>query len=92
MPFVKNVERRIREIEGFNVIIRGDDGHDVRADRQGIRQYDYTRGAKNVMTVQAWKLIRFQPSYPGFRVDVLDNGGHSVAGNTKLGTVRHQYL
>jgi len=91
MPLVKNVERKVRQVEGFDVIVRGEDGHDVRADRRGIPQYSYTRRAKDDMTVQAWKHQRFWPSYPGFLVDVLDYAGQPVAGNTKLRTVRFDY-
>lgn len=92
MPLVKNVEKRIWDIEGFDIILRGSDGHDVRGDRRGLPQYPYDRAAKNDMTVEAWKATRFRPTYPGFDVDVVNADGQSVPGNTKLATVRDTYL
>jgi hypothetical protein len=93
MPLVKNVEKRIQGVEGFAVVIRGSDGHDVRGDRQGLRQYpSYDRAAKNDMTVEAWKATRFRPNYPGLDVDVINADGQPVPGNTKLATVRATYI
>jgi len=66
-------------------------GSDVRGDRMGLPQYSYHRAAENDITVETWKGTRFRPSYPGFEVDVADARGHSVPGNTKLGTVRESY-
>jgi len=74
MPPVKNVEKKIWDIEGFDVVLRGSDGHDVRGDRRGLPQYPYDRAAKNDMTVEAWKARRFRPTYPGFDVDVVGEG------------------
>jgi hypothetical protein len=91
MPLVKNVEKRIWDLEGFDVVIRGSDGHNVRGDRRGLPQYPYDRAAKNEITVEAWKATRFRPTYPGFDVDVLNAASETVAGNTKLATVRDTY-
>lgn len=91
MALVKNVERRIRDVEGFAVIVRHADGRDMRGDRTGIPMYDFARMAKNSMTVSAWKEQRFLPKYPGFDVDVLDAFGNVMAGNTLLSTVRGSY-
>jgi hypothetical protein len=91
MAKVKNVEKRIWDIEGFAVIIKYN-GRDVRSDYSGLPQYTvYERMAKNDITVAAWKENRFYPSYPGFEVDVLDGDGNVCQGNTKLGTVRDSY-
>jgi hypothetical protein len=42
------------------------------------------------MTVADWKRTRFQPNYPGFDVEVLDDRGRPVLGNTKLATLRER--
>jgi hypothetical protein len=93
MPLVKNVEKRIWDIEQFDVIIRHADGRDMRGDRTGIPQYPpYERMAKNSMTVSDWRAQRFHPNFPGFEIDVLDGAGETVPGNTHLSTVRDSYL
>ncbi len=92
MPKVKNVEKRIWDTEGFGVIIRHADGRDMRGDKNDLPQYNkFERMAKNDMTVSDWKASRFAGIYPGLDIDVLDGDGNSVAGNTKLGTVRDSY-
>jgi hypothetical protein len=91
MPSIKTVERRISNIEGFNVTIRHH-GHDVRSDCGMPRQYiDFDKAASQAFTVARWKHNRFRPSFPGFDVDVLDAFGNVVPGNTKLRTVRDTY-
>jgi hypothetical protein len=92
MAKVRNVEKRIWDLEGFAVRILHLGGRDVRGDRSGLPQYPFQYPAKNDMTVEAWKENRFHPTYPGFEVDVEDAYGHSVHGNTKLGTLRDTYL
>jgi len=93
MPIVKNVEKRIWEVEQFDVAIKHADGRDMRGDRAGIPQYPpFERMAKNGLTVAAWRDKRFRPTYPGFEVDVLDGTGEPVAGLTLLSTVRDSYL
>jgi hypothetical protein len=92
MPKVKNVEKRIWDIESFAVIIRHGDGRDMRGDKNALPQYDkFTRMAKNDMTVTDWKTRRFFSIYPGLLVDVLDGDGNAAQGNTRLGTVRDSY-
>ena len=91
MSKVKNVEKRMWDVEGFAVRILHLDGTDVRGDRMGLPQYSYQRAAENDITVETWKATRFRPSYPGFEVDVVDGDGNSVQGNTKLRTVRETY-
>jgi hypothetical protein len=88
MAKVKNVEKRIWDIEGFAVIIKFN-GRDVRSDYTGLPQYPaYERMARNDMTVAAWKETRFYPAYPGYDIDVLDGDGNACQGNTKMGSVR----
>jgi hypothetical protein len=47
---------------------------------------------KNRSNVTDWKRRRFQPTYPGFEVDVISEAGYRVHGGTLLGTVRDGYL
>jgi len=90
MPKVKSVEKKIWDIEGFNVaFLQGD--RDVRGDRQGLPQYPYVNGARNDWTVSQWKERRFDSNYPGFEVAVFDGDGNQVHGGTKLGTLRDTY-
>jgi hypothetical protein len=87
MPKVKNVEKRIWDIEGFAVVIKFN-GKDVRSDCNGLPHYTkYERCVKNDMTVSEWKALRFNPIFPGYEVDVLDGNGLVCPGNTKLGTI-----
>jgi hypothetical protein len=91
MAKVKNVEKRIWDLEGFAVQFLHLGGRDVRSDRTGLPQYPYKIPATDDMTVEHWKTIRFRRVYPGFEVDVLDAYGHTVHGNTKLVTLRNSY-
>jgi hypothetical protein len=91
MALVKNVEKRIWDVEGFDVIIKHATGGNMRGDRTGIPMYDYSRMAAGTTTVSAWKEQRFHPKYPGFDVDVLDGSSSPAAGNTLLSTVRDSY-
>ena len=92
MAKVKSVEKRIWDIEGFDVRILHPDGRDVRGDMEGLPPYSrYERAAKNEMTVAEWKEKRFKSIYAGFDVDVVDGHGESVHGATKLGNVRDSY-
>ncbi len=92
MAKVKNVEKRIWDTEGFDIIIRHADGRDMRGDRDGLPQYDFERAAKNNMTVSEWITQRFSRQYSGYNVDVLDGTGDAVQGNMLLGTVRDTYV
>ena len=91
MALVKNVEKHIWDIEGFDVSIRHGDGRDMRADRTGIPMYGFFRMAKDTMTVFTWKQQRFYPKYPGLEVDVLQGDNQSAPGNTLLSSVRDSY-
>lgn len=85
---VKNVEKRIWDLEGFEVVIRNENGRDVPGHRSDFPTYDYSYQAKHNMTVADWKKKRFKSTYVGFEVDVLDANGETVPGQTKLSTVR----
>ena len=91
MALAKNVEKRIWDVEQFDVNIKHGDGRDMRGDREGIPMYDYDRMTKNSMTVAEWKAQRFQRNYPGLEVDVLSGTGETVPGNTLLANVRDSY-
>ena len=91
MPLVKNVEKRIWDIEQFAVVIRHADGKDMRGDKTGIPMYAFDRMAKNSITMAAWKEQRFKASYPGLDVDVLDGLNNVAPGNTLLSSVRDSY-
>ena len=92
MPLVKNVEKRIWDIEQFDVIIKHADGRDMRGDKTGLPQYPgYEKMAKNAWSVAEWKASRFSPTFPGLEVEVLDGIGQPAPGNTHLSTVRDSY-
>lgn len=90
MPKVKNVEKRIYDVEGFQVIIKKD-GKDVRGDSSLPSQYKAERMSKNSFSVKDWK-DKFQKQYAGYSVDVLKANGDKASGQTKLSTVRDTYL
>jgi hypothetical protein len=92
MALVKNLEKRIWDIEGFGVVIKHADGRDMRGDKAGIPQYRFERMARRDMTVSAWREQRFRSAYIGYDVDVLDGTGHAVPGNTLLESVRKSYV
>lgn len=96
MPTVKNVQRQIRRLKGFDVrfIYEGPGpraNRDVLDDRGGIPGYEYSRRSANC-TVAVWIDRRFKTSFPGFAVEVLDASGHVVNTRTHLDTVRSTYL
>src|SRR5690242_10756992 len=91
LPQVDRVERMIERVEGFAVRILWPSLRNVRSDKEGVPSYAFERAAKDDFTVAAWKEQRFNSSYPGYKVEVLDGQGRVAAGNTKLGTVRQTY-
>ncbi|HMC43439.1 MAG TPA: hypothetical protein VKI20_10560 [Acidimicrobiales bacterium] len=92
MSRIKNVEKRIWDVEGFAVRILWPDGRDVRGDKAGMPMYPYDRAAKNSTNVATWREQRFHRAFPGFDVEVLDADGEPVHGNTLLSSVRDTYL
>ena len=90
MAKIKAVEKRMLDIEGFDVQFC-QNGKDVRSDRTGIPQYPYERAAKDEITVSDWRGTRFFPNYPGFTVEVLDGDGNFAHGGMKLGNLRDPY-
>lgn len=90
MPKVSIVEKRIFEIEGFQVDIVKD-GKNVRGDMQLPKQYEAERMTRNSMTVGDWK-NKFQSQFPGYDTIVYKNDGSIANGQTKLAKVRDTYL
>jgi hypothetical protein len=90
MPKVKNVEKKIWEIEGFDVAFK-QANKNTHGNKTGVPQYGYSKAVKNDMTVAEWKEKRFGKNYPGFDVDIFDGDGDVVTGQTKIGTLRDTY-
>jgi hypothetical protein len=88
---VKALERKIANLEGFEITIRHLDGKDVNSLKEGMPTYPYSNAARNDFTVGQWREQRFQANYPGFKVGVFLSDGVEAPGNTKLGTVRDTY-
>ncbi|MNW27556.1 hypothetical protein D3C74_43540 [compost metagenome] len=91
MPKVKNVEKRIWDIEGFDVTFKNN-GRDLRGDKGGITQYPHERRSWDSWSVSDWKKKKFSQAYPGYDVEVLNGDGEPVTGQTKLSTVRESYI
>ena len=92
MPLVKNVEKKIWDIEGFDVTIKTPDGANVRGDKSNFPQYNYNIISKSDWTVSEWKEKRFKKLYLGYDVDVLKVDGSVAAGQSRLGTIRDTYI
>lgn len=90
MPKVKNVEKRIYDVEGFQVVIKKE-GKDVRGDASLPTQYQAAKMSKNSFSVKNWQ-DKFQRQYPGYSADVLKANGNKATGQTCLSTVRDTYL
>ena len=91
MAKVKNVEKRIWDIEGFDVVIKSN-GKDLRGDKQGLKQFEGERASRNSWTVAEWKQKKFRLQYPGLDVDILDGEGMLADGRRTLGNVRDSYV
>ena len=88
----KNVEKKIWDVEGFQVNFLSSVGKNLRDNKKDMPQYPFTRKAPGDMTVSEWKQNRFNPNYPGLDVEVLDVVNMPVAGQTKLKNVRATYV
>ena len=85
MASVKRVERDIRTLEGFDVVIRGN--------RPTIPGYSekYARSARNAFSVADWKRARFEKHYPDHDVEVLRADGRVAPAKTTLAKLRGEY-
>lgn len=90
MPKVKNVEKKIWDLEDFSVVIKAN-GKDLRGDKQGLKQFEGEKASRNNWTVAEWKKKKFELQYPGLEVDILNGDGTSVDGRMTLGSVRDSY-
>ena len=88
---VDTLERRIKQIEGFNVRVLWPDKTDVRSDYVGAKAYRCIRAARDSWTVASWIRERFKRSNPQFDVEVIDGNGNPVHGRTSLRNVRKWY-
>jgi len=91
MAQMRNVEKRIFDMEGFEVRIKDVNGRRLRP-TDSLNMYSCCeRMAKNTWTVQEWKNERFTRDYPDHQVDVMDGKGAIARGNTTLARVRDTY-
>ncbi|HTJ25739.1 MAG TPA: hypothetical protein VMA36_06190 [Candidatus Limnocylindria bacterium] len=85
MASTKNIERNIRDLEGFAVRIRND------VKRRNLPDYDYGRAARAAFTVADWKRARFERNYPDLDVDVLRADGRTASATVTLAKLRSDY-
>lgn len=90
MPQVKNVEKKIQEIEGFQVHFLHS-GKNVRGDAELPTQYATKKMSKNGYTVSNYK-SKLKKQYPGYEFEVVKADGEKAPGQTILSTVRDTYL
>ncbi|GHV54839.1 hypothetical protein FACS1894216_15670 [Synergistales bacterium] len=90
MGTIKTVERKIKEVEGFDVKFFRND-RDIRSDLTDIPAYPYSNRAPDSNTVSDYVSNRFKKNYPGFDAKVYCADGSEAIGQTKLGTVRMTY-
>lgn len=83
---IKNIERDIRALEGFTVVIHSDG-----TNRRKLPAYDYDRAARAPFTVADWKRRRIEPNYPDLTVDVLRADGRRASSSTTLAKIRADY-
>lgn len=91
MALVKNVEKRIFDIEGFEVRIRDANGRALNRNSQIPMYPNYERQSQNNWRVSEWKEKKFNITYPRLKVDVLDGQGNVARGMRILGRVRDTY-
>lgn len=90
MPQIKNIEKRIFDVEGFEVTIMKD-GRNMRSDAVLPVQYNAQRMTKDSATVGEFK-AKFRSQFPGYEVEVLLRNGSFAPGQMLLSTVRESYL
>lgn len=92
MPKVSFIEKRIFEMEGFHVDFIGQDGKNIRDEKQIPRQYEAERMTRNSFSVGEYKEKKLKKQFPGYDFKVLKADGSVASGQTKLATVRDTYL
>ena len=91
MPKLAFVEKRIFDVEGFQVEFRDKDGRNVRSDKQIPKQYEAEKMSKNSFTVSEYK-EKLTKQFPGYQFSILRSDGKKASGQTTLSTVRDTYL
>ncbi len=89
MPNITKIEQEIRDLEGFDVSIRADNG--LASKRMPSYLAKHERKARQSHTVADWKRLRFEVDYPDLEVDVLDISGKKVTGKMRLERLRSMY-
>lgn len=87
MALLKNVETKIKQVEGFKVTFVKNN-RDIRGNLEDIPTYPYAVAAQDNWTVQEWKQKRFSQKYPGYDVRVYDKKGVLATGQKTLATIR----
>lgn len=82
--------RDLSNLEGFDVQVFDSAGNSADLKINGLPAYPHERKAKGSTTVANWK-NRFNNTYSGYTVEVLDADGAIAHGNTKLESVRATY-
>ena len=90
MPKLKSVEKKIYDVEGFEVKFKSN-GKDLRSDLVIPKQYEADRMSRNSFSVNDFK-DKVKKQFPGYDLDVFVNDGAKARGQTKLATVRDTYL
>ena len=85
MPSIKNIEKDIQELEGFEVRISSASA------RRNLPDYDYGRAARARFTVADWKRARFERNYPDLKIEVLRGDGKVATNSLTLAKVRAGY-
>ena len=89
---VKDIEKKIRAVEGFDVTMRDSKGKNLNSLMYLPKQYSpYKNMAKNSWTVEQWRKNRFEQCFPGFKVDVKDKDGKVKMKTAKLANIRDTF-
>jgi len=92
MPKVSNVEKKIKEKEGFAVhFLNPETGRNLRGDAELPTQYAAKKMTRNSFTVSDFK-IKLRTQYAGYDVVVCKSDMSKAPGQMKLSTLRDTYL
>lgn len=91
MPKVKNVEKRIEDVEGFAIRIHQRDGRDANDNTKIEPKYHFRKAAPGNFSVKKWTSNRFKCLYTGFDAVVLNGEGEECPGKMMLKNVRATY-
>lgn len=92
MPKVKNIEKKIKDVEGFDVsFLNPETGRNLRGDAELPNQYATKKMTKNSFTVKDYK-DKLRTQYAGYDTVIRKADGSEAAGQMKLSTLRDSYL